>query len=261
MTLKSTIAIVFITTISFSLSAQVKKTNAKKPLPAQASSKAKTIIVPAATAMSGSLKNDSDSLSYSIGVNIGQSLKSQGMDNLDLEVLKAAMNDVMKGNTLKISAENCMPVIMASMNKAKAKKFGPVKAEGEKFLAENKKKADVITLPSGLQYTILKKGEGELPKAEDKVKVHYHGTLINGQIFDSSVDRGTPATFGVTQVITGWVEALQLMPVGSKWKLFIPAALAYGERGAGENIPPFSTLIFDVELLGIEKTPEAGENK
>jgi FKBP-type peptidyl-prolyl cis-trans isomerase FklB len=261
MTLKSTIAIVLISTISFGLSAQVKKGGAKKPLPSQASSQAKSKVVSVMPAASGNLKNDADSLSYSIGVNIGQSLKSQGMENLDLEVLKAAMNDVMKGNTLKISAENCMPVIMASMNKAKAKKFGPVKAEGEKFLAENKKKADVITLPSGLQYTILKKGEGELPKAEDKVKVHYHGTLINGQIFDSSVDRGTPATFGVTQVITGWVEALQLMPVGSKWKLFIPAALAYGERGAGENIPPFSTLIFDVELLGIEKTPEAGENK
>jgi FKBP-type peptidyl-prolyl cis-trans isomerase FklB len=202
------------------------------------------------------LKSDNDSLSYSIGMNIGQSLKQQGLDNIDLNLMKVAMNDVLKGSTTLISAEQAMPVIMASMKKISEKKYAGVKAEGMKYLTENAKKEGVVKLPSGLQYQIIKKGDGAIPKATDKVNVHYHGTLINGQIFDSSVDRGTPATFGVTQVISGWVEALQLMPVGSKWKLTIPSDLAYGERGAGENIPPFSTLIFDVELLSIEKPAE-----
>ena len=121
------------------------------------------------------------------------------------------------------------------------------------FLSINKGRAGVVTLPSGLQYQVLQQGNGEKPKATDKVKCHYHGTLINGTVFDSSVERGTPAVFGVNQVIPGWVEALQLMPVGSKWRLFIPSNLAYGENGAGEMIEPNSTLIFDVELLDIVK--------
>jgi FKBP-type peptidyl-prolyl cis-trans isomerase FklB len=264
MNLKSTFTIVFISLISFGILAQTK--GPKKPLPKQASSTAKSKVItvgtPVVSANAGpiSIKTSNDSLSYAIGVNIGQSLKQQGLEGLDLNLLKAAMNDMLKGNTPLISAEQCMPVIMASMKKVQEKKFAPVKAEGEAFLTANKKKSDVVALPSGLQYTIMKKGEGELPKASDKVNVHYHGTLLNGNIFDSSVDRGTPASFGVTQVIAGWVEALQLMPVGSKWKLFIPSNLAYGERGAGENIPPFSTLIFEVELLSIEK-PAAAESK
>ena len=125
------------------------------------------------------------------------------------------------------------------------------KEEGVLFLIENAKRAEVTTLPSGLQYEILTKGNGDTPKSTDNVKVHYHGTLINGTVFDSSVNRGEPATFGVTQVISGWVEALQLMSVGSKWKLYIPSNLAYGERGAGGSIPPHTTLIFEVELLDI----------
>ena len=127
------------------------------------------------------------------------------------------------------------------------------KKAGEEFLSINKHKAGVVELPSGLQYEVLKNGTGAKPTANDKVKCHYHGTLINGQVFDSSVQRGEPAVFGVSQVIPGWVEALQLMPVGSKWRLFIPSNLAYDERGAGEAIEPNSTLIFDVELLDIEK--------
>ena len=127
------------------------------------------------------------------------------------------------------------------------------KKAGEEFLSINKGRAGVVTLPSGLQYQVLQQGNGEKPKATDKVKCHYHGTLINGTVFDSSVERGTPAVFGVNQVIPGWVEALQLMPVGSKWRLFIPSNLAYGENGAGEMIEPNSTLIFDVELLDIVK--------
>lgn len=124
---------------------------------------------------------------------------------------------------------------------------------GEEFLKENAKREGVITLKSGLQYEIMVEGNGVIPTAKDKVKVHYHGTLIDGSVFDSSVQRGEPAVFGVTQVIQGWVEALQLMPVGSKWKLFIPYNLAYGERGAGSMIQPYSALIFEVELLDIVK--------
>ena len=124
---------------------------------------------------------------------------------------------------------------------------------GRAFLEENKKKANVVELPSGLQYEILTEGTGEKPKATDSVKCHYHGTLIDGTVFDSSVERGQPATFGVNQVIKGWVEALQLMPVGSKWRLFIPSELAYGKQGAGRSIQPNSALIFEVELLEIEK--------
>ena len=120
-------------------------------------------------------------------------------------------------------------------------------------MAENKKKSGVVVLPSGLQYEVLTEGKGKKPAATDRVQCHYHGTLINGEVFDSSIERGEPAVFGVSQVIPGWVEALQLMPVGSKWRLFIPSNLAYGERGAGEAIEPNSTLIFDVELLDIEK--------
>jgi FKBP-type peptidyl-prolyl cis-trans isomerase FklB len=257
MNFKSALSIVFLTILSLNISAQTKK-----PMPKKVATKATTAKpAPGKPSMGPiSLKTDNDSLSYAIGVNIGQSLKQQGLDGIDLNLMKEAMNDVLKGNPTVISAEQCMPVIMASMKKVQEKKFAPVKSEGVAFLAANKKKDSVVVLPSGMQYKVLVKGTGEIPKATDKVNVHYHGTLINGTVFDSSVNRGTPATFGVTQVIAGWVEALQLMPVGSKWKLFIPSDLAYGERGAGENIPPFSTLIFDVELLSIEK-PEATENK
>ncbi len=127
------------------------------------------------------------------------------------------------------------------------------KKAGAEFLEINKNKAGVVTLPSGLQYEVIKKGDGERPGASDKVRCHYHGTLINGVVFDSSVQRGEPAVFGVSQVIPGWVEALQLMPTGSKWRLFIPSELAYGERGAGDSIEPNSTLVFEVELLDIVK--------
>jgi FKBP-type peptidyl-prolyl cis-trans isomerase FklB len=138
------------------------------------------------------------------------------------------------------------------MSREKEAEMKKNKMEGELFLKNNAEKEGVITLESGLQYEVLKKGDGAIPKATDKVKVHYHGTLINGDVFDSSVQRGEPTSFPVTGVIKGWVEALQLMPVGSKWKLFIPSDLAYGERGAGQKIGPGTVLIFEVELLGIE---------
>ncbi len=261
MNLKLTLPIVLFAIITANVNAQNKNAGSKKPMPSKAKSQmmSKMITVGAPSLGPIALKSSMDSLSYAIGMNIGQSLKAQSLEAINLDILKAAMNDILTSATCKLTQEQMMPVIMNTMKKTQEKKFAPVKAEGEKFLADNAKKEGVVSLPSGLQYSIMKKGEGEIPKAADKVNVHYHGTLINGKVFDSSVDRGTPASFGVTQVIAGWVEALQLMPVGSKWKLFIPSALAYGERGAGENIPPFSTLVFEVELLGIEKAAEEGK--
>ena len=135
----------------------------------------------------------------------------------------------------------------------KEKKAQAVKGDGEKFLEENKKREGVVTLTSGLQYQILKAGTGEKPLATDKVTTHYHGTFLDGKVFDSSVDRGQPAQFPVNRVIPGWTEALQLMPVGSKWKLWIPYNLAYGEKGYPPKIPPYSALIFEVELISIDK--------
>jgi FKBP-type peptidyl-prolyl cis-trans isomerase FklB len=214
-------------------------------------------VVRASAPGSTKINTENDSLSYAIGVNIGQSFKQQGLESLDVNLMSAAIADVLAGRETKIAIEQCMPLIMSTMQKKQSQKFAPLKAEGEKYLAENKKKTGVITTASGLQYEVIKKGEGAIPTAADRVNVHYHGTTIDGKVFDSSVDRGQPATFGVTQVIQGWVEALQLMPVGSKWKLTIPQALAYADRGAGENIPPFSTLVFEVELLGIEAQPVA----
>lgn len=192
-----------------------------------------------------------DSVSYSLGVLMAQSLKQQGFDKIDAASLAKGLEDVIKGNALPMSVEQCNEVVSDYVQKQQAKKYDTAIATGKKFLEENAKRPGVVTLPSGLQYEVLKAGSGATPTAKDKVTVHYHGTLINGTVFDSSVERGEPATFGVTQVIQGWVEALQLMNVGAKWKLFIPYNLAYGERGAGGTITPYSTLVFEVELLKI----------
>ncbi len=191
-----------------------------------------------------------DSVSYSFGVLIAQNLKSQGIEGLDAASLAAGLNDALSDPNIDMAKANT--IVQQYMQAMEGKKYQGNQEEGKKFLEENAKRPGVVTLPSGLQYEILKAGNGPIPKSSDKVKVHYTGMLINGKVFDSSVQRGEPAVFGVTQVIQGWVEALQLMPVGSKWKLAIPHALAYGERGAGRDIGPFSTLIFEVELLGIE---------
>lgn len=206
------------------------------------------------------LKTEVDSLSYAWGVNIGQYLKSSGVDKLNYEAITQGMKDVYTSASLLIPAEKVGEIINSNMEKVKSKKekenkekFAKVIKEGDDFLAANKKRAKVLTTSSGLQYEIIKQGTGPKPKATDKVKVHYHGTLIDGTVFDSSVQRGEPIVFPVNGVIKGWIEALQLMPVGSKYKLFIPYNLAYGEQGAGGSIGPYSTLIFEVELLGIEK--------
>ncbi|AWV98110.1 FKBP-type peptidyl-prolyl cis-trans isomerase [Arcticibacterium luteifluviistationis] len=196
-----------------------------------------------------SLNSELDSLSYAIGVNIGESLKAQNVQPTT-EILNQAIKDVLNGSQLTMESANCGAFIQNYFQKAASKVGNENLAAGNAFLEKNKTREGVLTTGSGLQYEILTQGTGEKPLSTQKVKVHYHGTLIDGTVFDSSVERGSPATFGVTQVIKGWVEGLQLMPVGSKWKFYIPADLAYGPRGQGK-IAPNSALIFEVELLEI----------
>lgn len=193
-----------------------------------------------------------DSTSYSLGVLMAQSLKDQGVSGLNWEQLAQGIADVLEDRELKVSVMDANTRIQAYFKDLQAKKFESIIQAGEQFLAENGQRPEVTTLESGLQYEILQVGNGPIPADTNRVTVHYTGKLLDGTVFDSSVERGSPATFGVTQVIQGWVEALQLMPKGSKWRLFIPYDLAYGERGAGQKIPPYSMLIFDVELLEIQ---------
>jgi FKBP-type peptidyl-prolyl cis-trans isomerase FklB len=194
---------------------------------------------------------EKDTVSYSLGVNIATSLKNQGFDDLNLEALTAALGDVFGNKALQIDEEKGGEILNNYFQGMQERKHTKNIEEGASFLKANSSKADVITLPSGLQYKILVEGTGPKPKATDKVTTHYHGTLINGTVFDSSVERGQPATFPVNGVIAGWIEALQLMPTGSKWQLYVPSDLAYGTRGASELIGPNTTLIFDVELISI----------
>jgi len=204
------------------------------------------------------LKTEKDKISYGIGMDIGENMKRQSID-IDPDMLAKGIKDVFAGSKLllteeefRTTMENFRKDMMAKQKMQMQELSDKNKKEGEAFLAENKKKEGVKTLPSGLQYKVIKEGDGNLPKAEDTVTVHYKGTLIDGTEFDSSYSRGEPATFPVNGVIPGWTEALQLMKTGSKWQLFIPSNLAYGERGAGGKIGPNSTLVFDVELLSIK---------
>jgi FKBP-type peptidyl-prolyl cis-trans isomerase FklB len=195
-----------------------------------------------------------DKLSYALGLSFGQSLRQNRVQGIDYESFAKGVEAMCEGKMPEISVQEAQKLLDAYFSEIESKQQAAgmeQKSAGEKFLAENAKKTGVITTASGLQYEILKEGKGQKPTATDKVKVHYHGTLLDGTVFDSSVKRNTPASFGVNQVIKGWVEALQLMPVGSKWKLYIPQELAYGAHGAGEIIRPYSALIFEVELLEI----------
>lgn len=202
-----------------------------------------------------SLKTENDSISYAIGVSLANFYKQQNISNVNTAILVRALKDVDNGKPV-LSEQQCQNALMAYVQKQQAEKAVGNKKVGQDFLAANAKKPGVVTLPSGLQYQIIKEGTGPKPKLTDMVRVHYHGTLIDGKVFDSSVDRGQPIELNVNGVIPGWTEALQLMPVGSKWKLFIPSDLAYGDRQAGQMIAPGSTLIFDVELLDIvNQTP------
>ena len=192
-----------------------------------------------------------DSVSYSLGVLMAQNLKNQGFEGLDGSSMAAAIDAVFAGEETKVSVEEANSIVTAYMTEKQANQYADVKTAGEAFLAENAQRPEVTVTDSGLQYEVLAPGSGVKPTTSNRVTVHYHGTLIDGTVFDSSVERGQPATFGVTQVIQGWVEGLQLMPLGAKYKFYIPYDLAYGERGAGPKIPPFSALVFEVELLEI----------
>ncbi|UCF03320.1 MAG: FKBP-type peptidyl-prolyl cis-trans isomerase [Deltaproteobacteria bacterium] len=208
------------------------------------------------------LKDDKAKESYSVGYQFGENLKKMKTD-LDAEVLSAAIQDALSGKESRLSDEEMRAAVaslqertVAAMQASRKEQVQKNLAEGEKFLAGNKTKEGVKTTASGLQYRIIEEGEGPSPKAGDSVTVHYRGTLVDGTEFDSSYQRGEPATFPLTGVIPGWTEALQLMKKGSKWELFIPSDLAYGERGAGNRIPPNSTLIFEVELLSMNEAPK-----
>ena len=199
-----------------------------------------------------------DKLSYALGIGIGSQLAGMGAKGLDIDDFAQAVKDVISGTPLKVNNAEAQSLVQAffkeqeDKQRAAAAEAGKVaKAAGESFLADNAKKEGVVVLPSGLQYQVLKEGNGKKPSATDQVKCHYEGTLIDGTIFDSSYQRNEPATFGLNQVIAGWTEGVQLMSEGSKYRFFIPYNLAYGERGAGAQIPPFAALVFDVELLKV----------
>ena len=213
----------------------------KKPVP-------KATVSPTATTKSMSA---TDSLSYAIGVQVASYYKAQGVEKINNVYLDKAFNDVFNNQSLTITEEDANVKIQQKLQEFMTKKISVAKEAGTKFLEENKKRPGVITLPSGLQYEIITKGTGPIPKATDTVKAHYTGTLLDGTEFDNSYKRGEALTIPVSSVIKGWVEALQLMPVGSKWKLFVPSDLAYGDRGAGGAIPGGSALIFEIELLSI----------
>lgn len=195
--------------------------------------------------------NEIDKVSYSLGLSIASNLISSGIKTINSEAFNDAMDAVFAGQMPEIMPDEANNILQTYFEKIQNEKGKEAKEAGEKFLAENKNNEGVVTLESGLQYKILKEGAGAKPTANDTVKCHYEGRLINGQVFDSSIRRGEPAEFPVGGVITGWVEALQLMPVGSKWQLYIPSELAYGQHGAGAAIGANETLIFDVELLEI----------
>lgn len=203
------------------------------------------------TAFGQQLTNNMDSVSYGFGVLIAKNLQQQGVDTLNVASFAKAIEDVMNGSPLQMEVDAANQLIQEHMAAQQAKQYEGIIKEGADFLAENGKREGVTTTASGLQYEVMTPGTGATPSASSKVTVHYTGKLINGTVFDSSVERGEPATFGVTQVISGWTEALQLMKEGAKWRLYIPYDLAYGERGAGRDIAPYSTLIFDVELLSV----------
>ena len=193
-----------------------------------------------------------DKVSYALGMSIANNIMASGVNGLNLEEFVKAITTYMAGEEPAMTPAEAQQVLNDYFTKLQEEQTAALKAEGEAFLAQNAKNEGVVTLPSGLQYKVLKSGNGATPKASDSVECHYEGRLISGTVFDSSYQRGETATFGLTQVIAGWVEALQLMKEGDKWQLFIPYNLAYGERGAGAQIPPFATLIFDVELIKVK---------
>jgi len=197
-------------------------------------------------------KTELEKVCYGFGVNIAQNMKQQGMNEMNAEALAQGIKDFLEEKELAIPMENIQSLLQDYFQKLQEKQFAENIEEGKNFLEENAKREEVKVLPSGLQYEIVTEGKGNLPKESDSVTTHYHGTFIDGKVFDSSVNRGEPSSFPVNGVIPGWVEALQLMPVGSKWKLFVPSDLAYGANPhPGGPIEPYKTLLFDIELISI----------
>lgn len=192
-----------------------------------------------------------DKFSYALGLGIGHNLLSMGAKDINVEDFARAISTVLEGKEPEFSHKEAQEIVNKFFVELQQKANQENIENGKIVLERNKTNPKITTLPSGLQYEVLKEGSGKKPTANDRVQCHYEGSLVNGQIFDSSIKRGEPAVFGVNQVIPGWVEALQLMPEGSKWRLYIPYNLAYGENGAGDLIPPYSTLVFDVELLKV----------
>ena len=236
--MKQTILLVLIILTTCSLFAQFRKKSA-------ASAPASPIVV--------KLKNQTDSLSYSIGIMVASFYKQQGITNINDTMVNKAIKDKMSGDSTLLTEQQCNQVLMGFIEKAKADKAAAAKKQGEAFLASNKTKPGVVTTASGLQYLVLKEGTGPKPTLNDKVKCDYEGRLIDGTIFDSSIKQGKPIEFAVNGVIAGWTEALQLMNTGSKYRLFIPSNLAYGDQQMGADIKPGSMLIFDVDLIEIVK--------
>jgi len=237
----------FLILIIYIASTAIAQAQVKKPITKKATvTKASTSI----------FKNSTDSFSYAIGLEGAAYYKSQGATTINSALVKKAFDDVYGKKTLLLTPQQSTMTIQNKLKKYMENKNAKVKEEGKKFLAENKKRQGVVELPSGLQYEIITAGTGEKPKATDTVKAHYAGRLITGEEFDNSYKRGEPLQIPVGGVIQGWVEALQLMPVGSKWKLFIPSDLGYGERGAGGSIPGGAALVFDIELIEILNRPK-----
>lgn len=192
-----------------------------------------------------------DKVSYALGIGIGRQLAQMGATDINTDDFGQAIKDTISGR-LQLDEQEAQMIVQDFFQRKSEEQAKNAKAEGENFLAENGKKEGVVVLPSGLQYQVLREGNGNKPSATDQVECHYEGTLINGQVFDSSYKRGQTATFGLNQVIKGWTEGLQLMQEGAKYRFFIPYHLAYGAQGAGQNIPPYATLIFDVELVKVK---------
>lgn len=231
-------AVLLLTTTAYSQS----KPSAKPPV------KPKT----PAPAVKPVLQNGLDSLSYAIGLNIGSNMKSQGIDKINFTALNKGMTDAMKGNKPLMDESAANMTIQEKLQQFMMKKVNAEKEAGRKFLEENKKQPGVVVLPNGIQYKIITQGTGIKPVVEDTIKVHYKGTTIDGNIFDDSYSRGEPIEFPLGSLIEGWKQALVLMPVGSKWQIFLPSDYGYGDRGAGGNIPGGATLIFELELLDVK---------
>jgi FKBP-type peptidyl-prolyl cis-trans isomerase FklB len=245
--MKKILILALVVSAGLSVSAQ-QKTSSKQTTATQQKKTTVTVKAPAVA-----LRSSLDSLSYALGLSLAEFYKQQGISTVNTAMVSRAINDALKGEKVLLNEEQMNACITGYLQKVKSEKSSVARKAGENFLAANKSKAGVVTLPSGMQYLVIKQGTGPKPSINDTVRCHYTGTLIDGTVFDSSVERGEPAEFPVSGVIRGWVEALQLMPVGSKWKLFIPSEMAYGDNQAGPTIAPGSTLIFDVELLEIVK--------